>query len=190
MKTYATTQEFFDAYKALGQQEKLALHGYAHRCAAGTGYSEATDIIHEAIIRVADGRRHWPRDLDVAVFLAGCVKSLASAARRRSDCRHVPLDSLNAQEEGFNPLEHEPISSTEELALRRERERLGEAAVAFVRSLLADDFDGTRVLNGMVAELSPQEMRLAFGLSDKAFAAARQRVVNRIRIWGERHPDY
>ena len=190
MRTYATTQEFFDAYAALTHEEKLKLYVYADRCAAGTRYSHATDIIHEVILRVADGRRHWPRDLDVAAFLAGCVKSLASAARQRSDSRHVPLDSLRDQEEGSQPLTHEPSPSTEESALRRERERLSEAAVSFVRGLLAEDLDGTRVLNGMIAELTPQEMKSAFGLSPRAFAAARQRVVNRLKIWVHRHPDY
>lgn len=190
MNTYATQKEFFDAFEAMTRSERMGLEVYANRCAQGTHYSDSMDIIHEAVARVLDGRRHWPRGVSVVVFLANCVKSLASASRGRYEARHCGLDALQSEENGERPLSHEPCESTEEVALRRERQRLSEAAIDFVRTLLADDFDGIRVLNGMVAELAPKEMREAFGLDAKDFAAARQRVMNRLRIWADRHPGY
>jgi len=67
---------------------------------------------------------------------------------------------------------------------------MGAEAVEFARGLLAEDFDGIRVLNGMVADISPKDMRQAFNLDARAFNAARQRVTNRLKIWAERHPGY
>jgi len=190
MKTYTTQKEFFDAFEALTLTEKMGLEVYASRCAEGTQYSDSMDIIHEAVVRVLDGRRHWPRDVSLVVFLANCVKSIASASRSRYEAGHYSMDVLQVEENGDRPLSHEPCESTEEVALRRERQRLSEAAFDFVRNLLADDFDGIRVLNGMVAEISPKDMRVAFNLDAKDFAAARQRVMNRLKIWADRHPGY
>lgn len=190
MNTYATQKEFFEAFEALTPTEKMGLEVYASRCAQGTRYSDSMDIIHEAIVRVLDGRRHWPRSVALVVFLANCVKSIASASRTSYEARHCEADDLDGAEGGERPLCHQPCESTEDVALRRERERLAEDAVDFVRGLLAEDFDGIRVLNGMVAEISPQEMRDAFGMDGKSFAAARQRVMNRMRIWAQRHPGY
>lgn len=190
MKTYATPTEFLDAVKSMAPQEKLALEVYADRCIHGTQYSEASDIIHEAIFRVLDGRRHWPRGLDLAIFLANSVKSIASGAKQRHESTNRSMDWLHDSENGERPMSHESAASSEELAMCRERQRMSEAAMDYVRTRLHDDLDGVRVLNGMAGELSPAEMRREFAMSEKAFAAARARVVNRLKIWAERHPDY
>lgn len=188
MTTYATTQEFFNAFEALPNRVKLALETYANRCSVGTHYSDSMDLIHEVFFRVLDGRRHWPRDVDLAAFLANSVKSLASASRQRAENLNVSLESVELQEDGAEPMAHEPVMSTEELAMERERGRIAQAAVEFARSLLQTDMDAIRVLNGIYAEMTPKEMKQAFALSDKSFAAARQRVMFRLKSFASLHP--
>ncbi|OEZ97983.1 hypothetical protein DUPY_32540 [Duganella phyllosphaerae] len=188
MTTYATTQEFFREFEALPSKVKLALETYASRCAVGTHYSDSMDLIHEVFFRVLDGRRHWPRDVDLAAFLANSVKSLASSSRQLAEHKNVPLESIEHQEDGAEPMGHQPVSSTEELAMERERQRIAQAAVEFARSILQTDVDAIRVLNGIYADMTPKEMKQAFALSDKGFAAARQRVMFRLKSFAALHP--
>ena len=188
MTTYATTQEFFNEFEALPNQVKLALETYASRCAVGTQYSDSMDLIHEVFFRVLEGRRHWPRNVDLAAFLANSIKSLASSSRQLAENRNVPLESIEHQEDGAEPMCHEPVISTEELAIERERVRIAEAAADFARSFFQSDVDAIRVLNGIYAEMTPKEMKQAFSLSDKGFAAARQRVMFRLKSFAALHP--
>ena len=172
----------------LPNRVKLALETYASRCAVGTHYSDSMDIIHEVFFRVLDGRRHWPRNVDLAAFLANSVKSLASASRQLAENNNIPLESVELQEDGAEPMNHQPVISTEELAIERERGRIALAAVEFARSFLQSDMDAIRVLNGMYAEMTPKEMKQAFALSDRGFAAARQRVMFRLKSFAALHP--
>src|SRR6266478_9066379 len=38
---------------------------------------EPDELVHEAICRILDGTRKWPRDLEKLRFLAGVIKSIA-----------------------------------------------------------------------------------------------------------------
>lgn len=189
MKNTASIHEFLDALKKLSDPERLALEAYASRCTGGTPYSSAQDIINEAINRALEGRRHWPRDVDLAVFLVNSVRSIANTSRQLAEQAHLSIEALHEEDDGARNLLYQPTCSTEEVALARERERLGQAAVKFARSTLAGDVEGLRVLDGMVADLSPKDMKEAFDLDDLAFDAARQRVMSRLKIWGQRHPQ-
>lgn len=187
MKNPASIHEFLDALRKLSDHERLALEAYANRCTGGTPYSSAKDIIHEAINRTLEGRRRWPRDVDLAVFLANAVRSIANTSRQLAEQSHLSVDDLREEENGACNLLYQPTCSTEEVAIARERERLGQAAIKFARSTLADDVEGLRVLDGIVADLSPKDMKEAFDLDDLAFDAARQRVMSRLKAWGRRH---
>ena len=189
MKNEASPHEFLEAMRRLSKHERLALEAYASRCIGGTPYSSAMDIIHEVIYRVLEKRRNWPRDVDLGVFLANSVRSIANTTRQRAEASHLPLDALHEQDDGARTLLYQPACSTEDVALVCERQRMGQAAVKFARSTLTGDPEGLRVLDGMVADLTPKDMKEAFDLDDLAFDAARQRVMSRLKIWGQRHPQ-
>jgi hypothetical protein len=43
---------------------------------------EPDELVHEAICRILDGTRKWPRDLEKLRFLAGVIKSIAGDRKR------------------------------------------------------------------------------------------------------------
>src|SRR5262249_10687380 len=45
-------------------------------------FEEPDELVHEAICRVLEGKREWPRDLEKLGFLAGVIKSIAGDRRR------------------------------------------------------------------------------------------------------------
>ena len=183
-----THQDFFDALARLTPQEKLLLDAYAHRCIGGTPFTSAMDIINEVIVKILDGDRHWPRDIELAVFIAGCVRSVASNSRHRAERSNVSIDSLGENDHRSTPPQYEPVMSAEDAALLNERTALTRKAVRFAKATLGKDEQGLQVLEGMVAGLGPQDMCGAFGMDPLAVKAARQRVVNRLKIFGRRNP--
>lgn len=178
----ASRDKFFVAYAQLSGNEKSLLHYFAKRCMPGTGYSCPDEIVNEAIVRICDGKRTWPPGLDLTVFMVGCIRSICSNARTLKDSGHACLDDLDEMPALLI------ARSTEEDVLARERSAITEKAAAFARATLSTDAEGMQVLEGMVEGLEPCEMKAAFGLGDDAFRAARQRVVNRLKIYGQRHP--
>jgi hypothetical protein len=189
MKNIASTHDFLAAVDQLTEPERRALEAYAERLIGGTPFSSGMDLIHEAVYRTLDARRNWPKDVDLGVFLANTARSIANTMRQRADASHIPLDDLHEQDDGSRKLRYQPTRSTEELALAVEKSRMTEAAIQFAKCTLAGDDDGIHVLDGMVADLSPKEMKEAFDLDDLTFDAARQRVMCRLKIWGKRHPQ-
>ena len=179
----AMQERFFAAYAQLSQSEKALLDYFARRCLPGTGFSCADEVLNEAIVRICDGKRNWPPGVDLAVFMAGCIRSICYNSRTLKDSGHASLDGLADMPALLIGM------SAEDVALARERTAITKKAAAFARATLKSDAQGLQVLEGMVEGLEPREMKEAFGIGDDAFRAARQRVVNRLRVYGERHPQ-
>jgi DNA-directed RNA polymerase specialized sigma24 family protein len=74
-ETY-TAAEILEAVKTLTAQHKTALVKLARAYAMKTSFGHE-DLLHEAYMRVLDGRREWPRSVAVVPFLAGVMKSIA-----------------------------------------------------------------------------------------------------------------
>ena len=183
-------QEFFDAYARLSEQQRLLLEIYAERRVTGTPYTSGMDLLHEVIAKILGGERKWPPGLNFGLFLAGCLRSVANNSRTRAEAANLCLDELHGEDEWRNaPPRYEPAASAEEVAILNERAALSHKAVNFVKATLGHDDEGVQVLEGMVAGLDPRDMRLAFDMEELAFKAARQRVVNRLRIFGQRNPQ-
>ena len=178
----AMRERFFAAYAQLSQSEKALLDYFARRCMPGTSYSCPDEVINEAIVRICDGKRNWPPGVDLAVFMAGCIRSICHNGRTLKDSGHACLDDLVDAPALLIAM------SAEDVALERERAAITKKAAAFARATLKSDAEGLQVLEGMVEGLEPKEMKEAFGIGDDAFRAARQRVVNRLKVYGQRHP--
>lgn len=187
MKTKAQ-EDFFNAYQRMTEQERLLLEVFASRYIGGTPYSSPMDIIHEVIIKVMDGKRHWPADVDVAVFVASSVRSIASNSRNRAEMLNIPLDALHEDDDCGMRARYEPVISTEDVVLLNERKAITQKAAKFAKATLRNDEQGLQVLEGIMAGLEPKDMCAAFGMAPDAFRAARQRVVNRLKIFGQRNP--
>ena len=177
-----TRNRFFAAYDNLGQHEKTLLNYFAMRCLPGTGYSCPDEVLNEVIVRICDGKRNWPPEVDLRTFMIGCIRSICHNRRGLKDSRHACLDDLVEMPASLIAM------SAEDVAIERECAEITKNAVGYARATLALDFVALQVLKAMVEGLAPKEMKMAFGIGDLAFRAARQRVVKRLKVYGERHP--
>jgi len=75
-ETY-TLAEVFQAIRYLSTEQKTLLVKIAKAYAWKTSYGY-DDLIQEAFARVLEGKRAWPRNLPIVVFLRGVMRSIAS----------------------------------------------------------------------------------------------------------------
>jgi DNA-directed RNA polymerase specialized sigma24 family protein len=182
--------KFFDAFARLTDAERLLLEVYAERRIGGTPYTSGMDILHEVIGKVLAGERRWPPDLDLAFFLAGCVRSVANNSRTRAETSNVAIDELGEEDEWrCSRPRYEAVASSEDVAILNERKELSHKAVKFVKATLGPDHEALQVLEGMMAGLDPKDMCAAFDMEFLVFKAARQRVANRLKIFAQRNPQ-
>src|SRR3974377_448817 len=72
-----TPAEVLRALRSLSTEHKTLLVKIARAYAWKTSYGHE-DLIQEALTRVLEGKRAWPRKLPIVVFLRGVMRSIAS----------------------------------------------------------------------------------------------------------------
>ena len=187
MANHASKEEFIEALWRMSDEQKAGIDSTARHYAKGrSGYTDGDDLLNEAIFRVAEGRRKWPIQVPIEVFIMNVMRSIVSGTRQRS---HMSTDHQSFEDE--DELEDERYSSSypsaEEEALAAERIAIGRAALRFARRTLAGDQLALNILEGLAADLTPADMREAFDVDKRQFHAARQRVMSRLTTWARRH---
>lgn len=135
---------------------------------------DVDDLVNEAIQRVLDGRRKWPRTVDFMAFLLETMRSVASEWAKRNR-RTVPESRLNpdgedgGEEKSF--LERQPASNSDP-----------EADVAFrefadrIEKVFGEDDEVMTVIIARVEGLTPAETQKDFNMTASAYAAAQKRL--------------
>jgi DNA-directed RNA polymerase specialized sigma24 family protein len=131
-------------------------------------FEEPDELVHEAICRLLEGKREWPRDLEKLGFLAGVIKSIAgdrSRAQRQALERTVPLDEET------------------EVGEANSSEARGIIAVIEVKriiSLFDDDPIAQKIVVGMMDGARGEEFQQASGLSPTEYEGKRKKIRRRI----------
>jgi hypothetical protein len=178
MSRHATIDELLTAFAALSDSDLLALRKAAAILLGGTLFSEPADLMHEAVTRCLDGRRHWPVDTPFPLFLANAMKSIAGAERRLYVAKRVINASSAGADWPYGWLDSagEPAPSAEEVCLERERQRTLEGYSRALTKAFESDHQARDVIAGWTRDLTASEIIEASGLTLKAYDAARKRV--------------
>jgi hypothetical protein len=187
LQTHATRDEFFKALEGLPESARLALMAQARHHARGhSGYSDGEDLFSEAVLRVANGARKWPVNVDLVTFMGNAMRSIVNGERGRVDMstrRRVDLDDALSC-----PHTHEALGlarSAEDDAADAERARLGTAAARWARLMLIEDELALLVLDGMLRDLSKQEILRAHRMTDRVYRASMGRVASALHRLGK-----
>lgn len=182
MSTYATVQELFAAFSSLSNSDLIALRKAASYRLSGTQYSEPADLIHEALARCVDGRRHWPKEVPFTVFLANVMKSIVSADRNLFSTRYVTLASTLETPVCMDPLgDLSPAApSAEDDYIAMEDHRLAQAQIENLKMAFSNDPTALAVLSSWLQGLSGKEIISTYSLSEKDYDAARKRVARKV----------
>jgi len=154
-ETY-TPDEVSRAIRSLNAEHKTLLVKIARAYAWKTSYSHE-DLIQEALTRVLEGKRAWPRKLPVTVFLRGVMRSIAS------DWTPESHDDVDVDEIGYvNHAAAARIDAQKMLAL------------------FDDDPIAQRIFTGMLEGARGEELRELSGLAPKDYETKRTKMRRRL----------
>jgi RNA polymerase sigma-70 factor (ECF subfamily) len=129
------------------------------------------DLLQEALTRVLVGTRTAATDVPPVAFIAGVMRSLRSAHRRRhSRARRDAATEQGDAAAGGRDVEVRDSSPLPERVLGARQE------LAQIRALFASDAVVLGILDGLGEGLEPEQIRERLGLDSIAYDTARRRM--------------
>ena len=137
-------------------------------------FEEPDELVHEAICRILDGTRNWPRDLEKLRFLAGVIKSIAGDRKRAGQAlkRTVLLNEEREVGEARRGL-----MDYEGTEARRIRANLD---VKRIMTHFDDDPIAQKMLLGMADGTRGEDLEQASRLSPTEYESKRKKIRRRI----------
>ncbi|MEL6216987.1 MAG: hypothetical protein AAFR79_00755 [Pseudomonadota bacterium] len=166
--------EIVEAIRALSDADWVRLRKVANVYARPSITAE--DLLQEAFARAHDGR-HCPRHVDVVRFLAEAMRSIANGEQEKVANRTV-LVSVDAEAHRETVLaQADPAGSAEDQRLAAED---AQAIYTGLFSLFEDDPVARDVLEGLMEDLTAEEIRELTDLDATAYASKRKLIRRRI----------
>jgi hypothetical protein len=152
-----TPAEVSQAIRYLSTEQKTLLVKIAKAYVWKTSYGYE-DLIQEAFARVLEGKRVWPRNLPIVVFLRGVMRSIAS---------------------DWPPERHDEAVQVEEIGY------VNHAAAARIDAqkmlaLFADDPIAQKIFVAMLEGAKGEELRAVSGLAQKDYETKRTKMRRRL----------
>ena len=173
----ATRAESAEALRRLSDDDLRRLEQLARLRVMGLHAVDWRDLLHEAIARLLDGTRRWPRDVDLVVFLRETMRSIASDYWRRLEKPVVVAEAdLGVDEEtGEGAVDNamDPLASPERLVSAAE-------TLARIQAAFEGDGDALKVIAGMAVGKSPRDIQQEAGLTETQYASTQRRIRRRL----------
>jgi len=155
-----TPAEVRRALGDLSAAQKTVLVKIARAYARKTSYSHE-DLLQEALTRVLEGKRAWPRKLPLAVFLRGVMRSIASDWITEGRDDTVEVDDI-----GY--VNH---AAAARIDLRK------------MFALFHDDPVAQKIFSAMLEGVKGEELRQLSGLAPKDYETKRTKMRRRLERW-------
>jgi len=166
-----TTADVARAIHSLSDADLVRLKALAQLWARGLSRGLSwSDVLHEAIARVLDGSRKWPRGIPILAFLSGVMRSICEDQRRRERLEHEVLardvDSADLCAVG------DAAGSTAD----PERAVSAAQSLAAVNRLFVADPDALKIIAGLSDGLTAAEICRVYGMSEREYDTTRKRM--------------
>ena len=174
----ATREECAEGLRQLSDEDYERLEKIARLRATGLNAVAWRDLLHDAVERLLDGRRQWPLEIPLVVFLRETMRSIASDHWRRLDQSVVVTESdLGADGEVGGGIVSIAVDET------TQPERCASAAETIKRIEDAFEGDGEAlcVLAAMASGKSPREIQLEISMAEIRYASTLRRIRRRLR---------
>ncbi|QND19259.1 transposase [Rhizobium leguminosarum] len=174
---YYGAEDAIAAFDALSDKDRNNLGRIARFIAGTSGFPSPDDLINEAYVRIAEGKRRWPRAHGFVPFVAGVMKSLRSDSAFVTDERKVVrLD------QGFAIVTSEDLqmvaANDDDGGLARKA--IIEDAISKLEEHFADDEEMLLLLMGIQEGLIGKDLQEAVGVDEKRLEALRTRLKRKI----------
>ena len=169
----ATREECARALRQLSDRDLGTLDELARLRAVGLTSLSARDLLHEAIVRMLDGRRKWLRDVPLIAFLRGVMRSIASDQWRRQEAAVVVSESaIGTEDETADGA----IAEAPDASLAPETRAAAAQTLSRIEELFKSDAEALTVLAGMATGLSPRDIQEENVMSKTRYASTQRRI--------------
>lgn len=166
------TIDEFKAALSLTEAEWAKLRGLArNRCRVGRP-GEEEEVLQDAIYRVLEGKRKWPKGLNLFAFLSGVMKSIVSEQSKIGFRRNVERDIDKAA----NIVSED--TSAADLVLETE-------IVTHVMALFDGDDDAEALVEGIMDGWEKQDLLSLFDGDTTRYETVRKRFKRKVNA----HPE-
>ena len=174
----ATRKECAEALRRLSDEDYERLEKLARLRVIGLHAVEWRELLHDAIERLLDGRRQWPRNVPLVVFLRETMRSIASNHWRRLDGPVVVAESeMGADGE----TDGGPVANAVDETAQPERRASAEETIRRIEEAFEGDGEALRVLAAMASGQSPRETQQEIGIDATRYASTLRRIRRRLR---------
>ena len=173
----ATREESAAALRRLSDTDLLRLEQLARLRVIGLHAVDWQDLLHEAIVRMLDGSRRWPRDVPLIVFLHQTMRSIASDHWRRLE---KPVVVTASQFGADGETGEKVMSNAADPASSPECRASAAETLTRIREVFRHDNDALRVIAGLATGQSPQEIQRDTGMNETRYASTRRRIRRRL----------
>jgi DNA-directed RNA polymerase specialized sigma24 family protein len=149
--------EILEAIQSLTVAHKTALIKVARAYAKKTSYGHE-DLVHEAYVRVLDGKREWPRNVTVVPFLCGVMRSIAWDWRSESYDENTDVEAIGYEDHSA--------------AARIDTKKIVE--------IFNDDPIAQKIIIAMMEGARGEELREVSGLSQTEYESKRTKIRRRL----------
>lgn len=161
---YASPDEAAATLAALEPADSIRLEKLARNRLHG-GYNDAwRDLLQEAVKRILEGTRKWPRNVPFVAFVAEVMRSVASEYRRQQR-QFRPDDS-----------ERELISGNP----GPDREAEARSEMTAIEDHFGDDDDALAVVMAKFDGYSPEEIQTMFNLTSTQYDTTLKRIRRKV----------
>lgn len=157
------------ALAELSERDLLRLQALARLRGRGLPYGIGwSDLLHEALARALDGSRQWPPGVPLLAFLAGVMRSICHETWRR---RGREPELVAFAEDGQTERQQTACPAPDQ-----ERVLAACEAIAAIYRLFAGDGAALRIISGLEAGLSAEDIRVTHRLSPQQYDTTRRRM--------------
>lgn len=175
-RAHLLREEIENAIRSLSPADWVRLDRIADRFAAGKPIP-AQDLLQESLMRAIDGRR-CPARLGMVPFLAGIMRSVADGEREKAQHRVPLVMAATSEAVELHILNHtDPAGTAEDNLIAEENADQIRRAIL---GLFDDDPTARDIVEGMMEEWSPEELRELSGLDQTAYDSKRRLIRRRI----------
>ena len=173
----ATWEECVGGLRQLSEEDYQRLETLARLRATGLYAVAWRDLLHDAVERLLDGRRRWPRNVPLVVFLRETMRSIASDHWRRLDQSVVVAESeMTADCEADIGAVANAMDETEQ----PERHVVAEETIRRIEDTFEGDGEALQVLTAMASGMSPREIQQKLGMEEVRYASTLRRIRRRL----------
>ena len=174
IREFVPAPECVSALNRLSEADLRRLEQIARLRSLGLSDLDWRDLLQEAVTRLLDGSRRWPRNISLVVFLRETMRSIVSDywRRRRSSVILLESDLLRAEDAEHSDI----IGNAQDPTRNPEREAAAAETLARVTEIFQDDCEARTVIAGMAYGKSPKEIQEEASMTPRQYATTQRRI--------------